>query len=141
MSAHTELNTMQKVRFDITMHLINTGRYDQLDTKNLINNATEIVKYIDRGEAYGCDGSDNMKQRASGSGVKAINDVALPKIQLEIIGEIAETLGMLGANGGLLACIGSWGDTLPQDEILEMWRDWNRLAKQEGWIVKPAILV
>lgn len=139
MSAHTELNTMQKVRFDITTHLINTGRYDQLDTKNLINNATEIVKYIDRGEAYGCEGSDSMKQRV-GSSVKAINDVALPKIQLEIIGEIAETLGMLGATGGLMACIGSWGDTLPQDEVLEMWRDWNRLAKQKGWVVKPAVL-
>lgn len=134
MSAHTELNTMQKLRFDITTHLINTGRYDQLDTKNLINNAAEIVKYIDSGEDL-----DGMKQRV-GSTVKTINDVALPEVQIEIIGEISETLGMLGATGGLMACIGSWGDTLPQDEVLEMWRDWNRLAKQKGWIVKPAVL-
>ena len=40
--------------------------------------------------------------------------VALPKIQLEIINEIAETLAMLGAPSGLMACIGSWGDTLPK---------------------------
>lgn len=68
-----------------------------------------------------------------------VNNVELPKIQLEIIGEIAETLIMLGAPSGLMACVGSWGDTLPQDEILEMWRDWNQSAKKESWIVKPAI--
>lgn len=88
----------------------------------------------------GCIGKGDSEVHASGAGVDSSFDVTVPKVQLGIINEIAETLSMLGATGGLMACIGSWGDTLPQDEVLEMWRDWNRLAKQEGWIVKPAIL-
>ncbi len=87
----------------------------------------------------GCIGKGNSGVHASGAGVDSSFDIKVPKVQLKIINEIAETLAMLGAPSGLMACIGSWGDTLPQDEILEMWRDWNQLAKQKGWVIAPAV--
>lgn len=53
----------------------------------------------------------------------------LTSIQYEILGELAIAMSALGASGGLLAIVGSWGDTLPEVEILQMIKDWN---KQEG---------
>lgn len=64
----------------------------------------------------------------------------LDKIQYKIINELCESISMLGGGSGLLACLGSWGDTLPQDEVLKMLRDWNQGAKEKGWIIQPAVL-
>lgn len=52
----------------------------------------------------------------------------LTDTQYEILGELANALSALGASGGLLSIVGSWGDTLPEAEILEMLRDWNQNA-------------
>lgn len=55
----------------------------------------------------------------------------LTQTQYEIIAEIAKAAEKLGANSGLIANIMSWGDTLPDNEILDNLRDWNnrRFAK------------
>ena len=57
-----------------------------------------------------------------------MNIEKLTDIQYEIIGELATAMNALGASGGLLAIVGSWGDTLPEIEILAMIKDWNQLA-------------
>ncbi|HSS98474.1 MAG TPA: hypothetical protein VLK33_15665 [Terriglobales bacterium] len=43
----------------------------------------------------------------------------------EIKEEILKVLERLGADGELLTIIRSWGDTFPDDEILEMLREWS----------------
>lgn len=55
--------------------------------------------------------------------------VKLTDTQYEILGELIKAMSALGASGGLLAIVGSWGDTLPEIEILEMLKDWNRQAE------------
>lgn len=60
-------------------------------------------------------------------------------IQLQILREVAKTFELLGANSGIMAMVGSWGDTLPQEDILDMWRDWNKRVEEEGWIAQPAV--
>ncbi len=65
----------------------------------------------------------------------------LSPVQREILKEMSKTFIMLGANSGIMNMIGSWGDTLPQEEVLQMWRDWNHSAKEKDWIVKPAVMV
>ena len=39
--------------------------------------------------------------------------------------EISYALELLGADRELLATVRSWGDTLPDEEVLRMLRDWN----------------
>ena len=62
MTDFIKLSAMQEVRLNIVNSLIHTGRYSSSMTKGLIDDAAEIVKYIDRGELYRCDGVDSMKQ-------------------------------------------------------------------------------
>jgi hypothetical protein len=47
----------------------------------------------------------------------------------EIKNEIYRAMEMLGADAGLLACIGSWGDTLDDRDVLEMIRSWNEMGE------------
>jgi hypothetical protein len=44
---------------------------------------------------------------------------------LRITREIYRALEALGADPGLLASVGSWGDTLDDAEILEMLQAWK----------------
>lgn len=52
----------------------------------------------------------------------------LTDTQYAILGELMKAMSTLGASGGLLAIVGSWGDTLPEVEILAMLKDWNQQA-------------
>jgi len=54
----------------------------------------------------------------------------LSPIQNEIVAEIAEIAHKLGANVGVLAALGSWGDTLPEVNVLQMLRDSNKRGVQ-----------
>lgn len=65
----------------------------------------------------------------------------LPQIQIDIIGEISNSLALLGANSGLMACVTSWGDTLPQEDILQMLKEWNDKAVKENWVKSQAVIV
>jgi len=59
---------------------------------------------------------------------KIMNIGKLTDTQYEIIGELATAMSALGASSGLLAIVSSWGDTLPEIEILAMIKDWNQRA-------------
>lgn len=50
--------------------------------------------------------------------------------QYKIIHELTRAVEQLGGGVGLLAALGSWGDTLPEAEILEMLQDYNALNAQ-----------
>jgi hypothetical protein len=46
-------------------------------------------------------------------------------IEQQIRSEIYRAFEILGANSELLATIGSWGDTLDDEEILRLLKEWN----------------
>lgn len=48
---------------------------------------------------------------------------------LAIIREVYKAAERLGADPGLLACIGSWGDTVDDTEVLSMIRAWNAMGE------------
>jgi hypothetical protein len=39
--------------------------------------------------------------------------------------EIMRALELLGADSGLLGIVGSWGETLPDKEVLRLLKEWN----------------
>ena len=43
----------------------------------------------------------------------------------EIINELYKTLVLLGADNALLGTIGSWGDSLPEADVLANLQGWN----------------
>jgi len=45
--------------------------------------------------------------------------------QYEIIAEICTVVAKLNGSIGLLTAIGSWGDNLPESEVLALLQDWN----------------
>ncbi|MDN3551485.1 hypothetical protein [Mucilaginibacter aquaedulcis] len=49
----------------------------------------------------------------------------LSPMTILISNEIAYAMHTLGAKSDLLSIIGSWGDTLPSDQILNMLKEWN----------------
>jgi hypothetical protein len=49
----------------------------------------------------------------------------LQPVQYEIIKEILTAMDRLGAKSGLVSPISSWGDTLPQADVLSMLKEWN----------------
>ena len=49
----------------------------------------------------------------------------LSTVQYAIVEELCTAVAKLGGSRGLLACLGSWGDTLPQEEILQMLKEYN----------------
>lgn len=46
-------------------------------------------------------------------------------LEYEIRGEILHALEQLGAPPYLLGIVGSWGDTLTDEQVLKMLQDWN----------------
>jgi len=54
-----------------------------------------------------------------------MNIEKLNAIQHEIINELITAINTLEGSGGLLPILGSWGDTLPEVEILAMLKEWN----------------
>ena len=57
-------------------------------------------------------------------------------LHARIIGEIYRSLVLLGADHGLLGSVGSWGDSLPDSEVLAGLQAWNTatLAEIKGRI-------
>lgn len=51
-----------EIRLEIVRDLIGIGHYQPNHTKQMIDDAQEIVKYVVSGERYGCDSSDSAKQ-------------------------------------------------------------------------------
>ena len=49
----------------------------------------------------------------------------------EIIEELYRTLVLLGADDGLLGTVGSWGDSLPDKDVLAGLRGWNQATLKE----------
>ncbi len=49
----------------------------------------------------------------------------------EIVQELYRTLVLMGADSGLLGTVGSWGDSLSDDDVLENLRAWNSATLQE----------
>jgi hypothetical protein len=49
----------------------------------------------------------------------------------EIVSEIYRTLVLLGAQSDLLGTVGSWGDSLPEAEVLSGLKAWNGRAFDE----------
>jgi hypothetical protein len=49
----------------------------------------------------------------------------------EIVSEIYGAMVLLGAKSDLLSTIGSWGDSLPEADVLANLRAWNDATAQE----------
>lgn len=47
------------------------------------------------------------------------------QIQNEIIAEISRTFDRLGAERGVFVALHSWGDTMPDSEVLQMLKELN----------------
>jgi len=50
----------------------------------------------------------------------------LSPVHYEIIKEISVVFERLGAERGVFAAIHSWGDTMPESEVLQMLKDLNQ---------------
>ena len=60
----------------------------------------------------------------------------LNSTQYAIINELSETLNSLGAERGVFAALHSWGDTLPEEDVLQMLKDMNKPIKQRDFAKK-----
>lgn len=49
----------------------------------------------------------------------------------DIVGEIYRAFVLLGAESDLLGTIGSWGDSLPDADVLARLQAWNDATKRE----------
>ena len=49
----------------------------------------------------------------------------------EIVNEICTALMLLGADSSLLGAVGSWGDSLPDEDVLANVRAWNNATVKE----------
>lgn len=49
----------------------------------------------------------------------------LNQTQYAIIRQLVVAVEKLGGDIQILAAIGSWGDTLPEEEVLALLEDWN----------------
>ena len=54
----------------------------------------------------------------------------LTPIEGLIVNELCRAIGDLGGGYGILSILGSWGDTLPESEILSMLKEYNNFNKQ-----------
>ena len=53
-------------------------------------------------------------------------------IEQQIRSEVYRAFEILGADASLLATIGSWGDTLDDEEILRLLTEWNTEEARRG---------
>jgi hypothetical protein len=60
----------------------------------------------------------------SGTGIKS-RFAELMTIEQQIRSEIYRAFELLGANRELLGTVGSWGDTLNDEEVLTLLKEWN----------------
>lgn len=59
----------------------------------------------------------------------SVDKTCLDDTGLLIVREVYRACEMLGADPGLLAAIGSWGDTLDDVEDLKMLKSWNEMGE------------
>ncbi|RJR09334.1 hypothetical protein C4588_04980 [Candidatus Parcubacteria bacterium] len=59
----------------------------------------------------------------------------MPNIKAQIANELYRAFQKLGADNELLATIGSYGDTLDDDDVLELLRSWNARFR----VLKPTL--
>lgn len=53
----------------------------------------------------------------------------LDQTGLQIVRELYKAVNSITPDLGLLSCIGSWGDTLDDVEILDMLKSWNEMGE------------
>ena len=53
------------------------------------------------------------------------------ELKREIVNELYRTLVILGADNGLLGTVGSWGDSLPEENVLSGLKAWNQAMLTE----------
>lgn len=51
--------------------------------------------------------------------------------QHKIVGEIYKAFELLGAESDLLGTVGSWGDCLPDEDVLANLRTWNEATSKQ----------
>jgi hypothetical protein len=49
----------------------------------------------------------------------------------EIVSELYRSLVLLGAESDLLGTVGSWGDSLPEEDVVANLRGWNEATVKE----------
>jgi hypothetical protein len=57
------------------------------------------------------------------------------EIQYEIINEIAVAMHKLGGKSDLVSTVMSWGDTLPDEDVFDLLKQWN-----DEPVISPRIL-
>jgi hypothetical protein len=50
-------------------------------------------------------------------------------VNSEVVSEIYKAMEKLGAGSDLLGIVGSWGDSLPESQVLSMLRSWNEATE------------
>jgi len=55
----------------------------------------------------------------------------LTPIQYKIVEQIVEAIDHLGGKNDLTVALTSWGDTLPEKDVLQMLTEWNEAAKNQ----------
>jgi hypothetical protein len=54
-----------------------------------------------------------------------------PVLNRQIVDEIYRSLVLLGAGSDLLGTVGSWGDSLPDQDVLANLKGWNSATTKE----------
>jgi hypothetical protein len=54
------------------------------------------------------------------------------EINREIVRELYRSLVLLGADNDLLGTVGSWGDSLPDEDVLANLQGWNEATLSEA---------
>jgi hypothetical protein len=62
-------------------------------------------------------GDTKPRFKAQGGSMSTVNS--------EVVSEIYKAMEKLGAGSDLLGIVGSWGDSLPEPQVLSMLRSWN----------------
>jgi hypothetical protein len=67
---------------------------------------------------------------SNGKSVAAQEITRLTDTQGKIVSQLCHAVRGLGGDQGLLCILGSWGDTLPDSEILQMLVEYNSISEQ-----------
>jgi hypothetical protein len=60
---------------------------------------------------------------------KSMTETCLDETGHKIVREIYRAVSYFTPDSGLLSCIGSWGDTMEDAEVLEMLKSWNEMGE------------
>lgn len=60
-----------------------------------------------------------------------IFNFSFTKTDYEIIDEISRSISLLGGQSDILGTIGSWKDTLSDEDVLSCLKSWNKAKKAE----------